>query len=118
MDMIWSIAIPTAEDRKTEYGTPYKWSDYMHNVSSIILVRHDDADRIMCVNDPYYAAYSTKDDERDLRVQGKAHFPVTYMKLADPSPVLSIQNAAVYRQQQGAIAKIDIQLPDRLSTEC
>jgi len=26
-----------------------------------------------CVNDPYYAAHSTKDDERDLRVHGKAH---------------------------------------------
>jgi hypothetical protein len=29
------------------------------------------------VNDPYDAANSTKDDERDLRVQGKAHVPNT-----------------------------------------
>ena len=55
-------------------------------VSSIILARHGYADRIICVNDPYNAAYSTKNDERDLRVQGKAHVPNTYMKLADPFP--------------------------------
>ena len=46
-----------------EYGTLYKWSDYVHNVSSIILARHADADRIICVIDPYNAAYSTKGDE-------------------------------------------------------
>ena len=57
-----------------------------HKVSSIILARHGVADRMICVNDPYDAAYSTKDDERGLRVQGKAHVPNTYMKLADPFP--------------------------------
>ena len=35
---------------------------------------------------PYDAPYSTKDDERDMRVQGKAHVPNTYMTLADPFP--------------------------------
>ena len=35
------------------------------------------------MNDPYDAEYSTKDDERDLQVQGKAHVPDTYMKLED-----------------------------------
>ena len=59
----------------------------MHKVSSIILAHHGDADRVIWVNDPYDAAYSTKDDERDLRVQGKAHVPNTDMELADPSPV-------------------------------
>jgi hypothetical protein len=38
------------------------------------------------VNDPYDAPYSTKDDERDLRLQGKAHIPNTYMKLSDTFP--------------------------------
>ena len=85
MDMIWSFAAPTAEDRQTEDGTPYSWSDYVHKVSSIILARHGDADRIICVDDD--PAYSTKDDERDLRVQGKAHVPNTYMNLADTSTV-------------------------------
>ena len=85
MDMIGSMASPTAADRQTEDGTPYKWPDYEHKVSSIILARHGDADRVICVNDPYDAAYLTKDDERDLRVQGKAHVPNTNMKLADPS---------------------------------
>ena len=77
------MAAPTAEDRQTEDGTPYN----VHKVSSIILARHGDADRIICVHDPYDAAYSTKDDERDLRVQGKAHVLNTYMNLAEPSPV-------------------------------
>ena len=44
-----SIATPTAEDRQTQDGTPYKWSDYVHKVSSVILARHGHADRIMCV---------------------------------------------------------------------
>ena len=86
MDMFWSMTTPAAEDQQTEDGTAYKWSYYMHKVSSIILARHGDADRIIYVNDPYYAACSTKDDERDLWVQGKAHVPNTYMKLADPFP--------------------------------
>lgn len=89
MGMIWRMATPSAEDRQKQDGTPYKWSDYVHKVSSIILARHADADRIICVNDPYDAAYSTKDDERDLRVQGKAHVPNTYMKLGDPFPSAS-----------------------------
>ena len=95
MDMIWSMATPTVADRQTEDGTPNKWLDYVHKVSSIILARHGDADRIIYMIKPYDAAYSTKDDERDLRVQGKAHLPNTYMKLADLSPCQSVQNAAV-----------------------
>ena len=43
MDMIWCMATPTAEDRQTEDGTPYNWSDYVDKVSSIILARHGDA---------------------------------------------------------------------------
>ena len=38
------------------------------------------------MNDPYNAPYSTKDNERDLRVQGKAHIPNAYMKLSDLFP--------------------------------
>ena len=87
MGMIWSMATPSVEDRQTqEVTTPYKWSDYVHKVSSIMFGRHGDAERIICVNNPCNAEYSTKDDERDLRVQGKAHVPNTYMKLVTPSP--------------------------------
>lgn len=86
MGMIWRMATPSAEDRQTQDGTPYKWSDYIHKVSSIILARHSDAFKIICVNDPYDAELSTKDDERDLRVQGKTYVPNTYMKLEDPFP--------------------------------
>ncbi|KAG1680240.1 hypothetical protein GQR58_012475 [Nymphon striatum] len=80
MGMIWRMAIPSAEDRQTQDGTPYMWLDYVHKLSSIILARHGNAERIICVNDPYDAGYSTKDDERDLRVQGNTHVPKIYMK--------------------------------------
>ena len=86
MGMIWRMATPTPEDRQTQDGTPYKWSDYVQKVSSTIFARHDNATCIICVNDPYNTAYSTKDDERDLRVQGRTHVPNTYMKFNDPFP--------------------------------
>ena len=56
-------------------GTPYEWSDYAQKVSSIIFARHNNATHIICVNDPYDTDYSTKDDKRDLRVQGRAACP-------------------------------------------
>ncbi len=34
--MIWRMATPSVEDRQTQDGTPYKWSDYVHKVSSVI----------------------------------------------------------------------------------
>ena len=52
MGMIWSMATPTAEDRQTQGGTPYKWCVYEHNVPFITLARHGDADRSICLNDP------------------------------------------------------------------
>ena len=50
--MIWRMATPSAEDRQTQDGTPYKWSDYVHKLASIILSRHGEAKQIICVNDP------------------------------------------------------------------
>ena len=54
----------------------YKWSDYVQKV----IFRHNNATHIICVDDPYDTAYFTKDDKRDLRVQGRAHVPNIYMK--------------------------------------
>jgi hypothetical protein len=82
--MIWMMATPSAEDRQTQDGTRYKCSDYIHKVSSIILTLHGDANCIICVNDPYNKAFSTKDDEQDLRIQGNIHVPSIYMKLDYP----------------------------------
>ena len=65
------MATPSADDRQKQDGTPYK-PDYVQKVSSIILARHSDAERIVRVNDPYDAPYSNK-DERDLRLQGIRH---------------------------------------------
>ena len=50
MCVISRMASPTAENRQTQDGTPYKWPDYVHYVSSIILARHGDADRVICVD--------------------------------------------------------------------
>ena len=47
-------------DRQTQDGTPYEWSDYVQKVSSIIFAHHNNATRIICVNNPYDTAYSTK----------------------------------------------------------
>ena len=52
---------------------PYEWSDYVQKVSSIIF-RHNNATHIICVNDPYDTAYSTKDD---LRVQVGLMSPIS-----------------------------------------
>ena len=49
-------------------------------------MQNRDAERMICVNDPYDAQHSTIDDERDLRLQGKAYIPNTYMKLTDTFP--------------------------------
>ena len=86
MGMIWRLATPSAEDRHTKDGMPYKWSYYAHKVASIILARHSDADRIVCVNDQYDFVHSTKEDERNLRTHGHSHVPNIYMKLGDPFP--------------------------------
>ena len=52
---------------------------------SIIFARNANAHQIVCVNDPY-TDIATKDNERDLRVQGKTHVPNIYMKPNDPFP--------------------------------
>jgi len=85
MGMIWRMATPSPEDCQTQDGTSYKWSDYFHKVTSIIFACHNNAQCIICVNDPC-TEISTKDDERDLRVQGKVHVPNIYIKPSDPFP--------------------------------
>ena len=78
--MIWRMAIPSAEDRQTQDGAPSKWLDYVQKLTSIILGRHSKAERMICVNDPYATAYSTEDNERNLRSQGNMNVPNVYMK--------------------------------------
>lgn len=117
--MIWRMATPSAEDQQTQDGTPYKWLDYVHKVSSIILARHGDVNRIICVNDLYDAAYSTKDDEQDLRVQGNAHVPNTYMKFGDPFPsARAFKTLLCYVVSATGVAAKTMQLSDRPCTEC
>jgi len=47
MGMIWRMATLTAEDCQAQDGTPYKWSDYVQKVSSIIFARNNNATCIM-----------------------------------------------------------------------
>ena len=84
--MVWRLATPSAEDQQTYDGMPYRWSNYAHKVSSIILAHDSKAHRIICVNDPYDFPHSTKEDERDLRRHGNPFVPNHYMKLDDPFP--------------------------------
>ena len=65
---------------------PYKWRDYADNVLSMVLPSHAGANCVICVNDPYDADFSTKDDERDIQAQGMIHELNVYMKLEDPFP--------------------------------
>ena len=79
------MATPSPEDRQMQDSIPNKWSDYVHNVTSIIFACHNNAHRIICMNDPY-TEISTKDDEQSLWVQGKVHIPNIYMRLDDSFP--------------------------------
>ena len=59
MGMIWRMTTPSAEDRQKQDGTSYKWSDYVHKVASIILGRHANAERIICVKWPIWHVWRT-----------------------------------------------------------
>ena len=47
---------------------------------------HESAESIFCINDPYDAPHSAKDNEQDLQIQGNKHVPNIYMKLDDKFP--------------------------------
>ena len=68
------------------FAMPYKWRDYADKVVSMVLPPHAGANCVICVNDPYDAGFSTKDDERDMQAQGMIHEQNVYMKLEDPFP--------------------------------
>jgi len=75
MGMIWRMATPSPEDHQTQDGTSYKWSDYFHKVTSIVFARHNNAQCIICVNEPY-TEISTKDDKQDLRYRVRYMSPI------------------------------------------
>lgn len=86
MGMVWRMAIPSSENRIRDDDGKLMWSDYAKNVSNIILNRHHNAERIICVNDVYDTQYSIKDDERQLRIQGMGHIPNEHFKFDNPFP--------------------------------
>jgi len=74
------------------------WKDFLSMV---------DAECIICVN----TEISTKDDERDLRVQGKVYIPqYLYETKWSITFCYCIQNNTL-QQQQETNAKVDWQLP-------
>ena len=97
----WSYAcmslIPSRSTRPHPPSAPYS-QPCLHLVSSLQTSTHlvlRARKNLPISSESGCSVYSTKDDERDLRVQGKAQVPNTYMKLADLSPCQSVQNAAV-----------------------
>jgi len=109
MGMIWRIATPSLEDHQTQDGTSYKWLDYFHEVTSISFAHHNNAQCIISVNDPC-TEISTKDDEWDLRVQGKVLHMSNETKWSI-SFYYCIQNTTLQQQQQETNTKVDWQLP-------
>ena len=71
MGLIWRLATPTIEDREKADGSVYTWGDYGKRVINIIKSRHENAVRIICINDTYSLRYSIKDSERTLRTGSK-----------------------------------------------
>lgn len=62
------------------------------------------------MNDPYDAAYSTNDDERDLLVQGNTLVPNIYMTLGDPFPSARAISISTMRRLQNLICRYLIDL--------
>ena len=54
---------------------------------SVILAQHVSVTTIICINDPHGYAEYTRDDERELRIQGQGSIPNVYTKPADPFPM-------------------------------
>ena len=54
---------------------------------SVILAQHVSVTTIICINDPHGYAEYTRDDERELRIQGQGSIPNVYTKPADLFPM-------------------------------
>ena len=52
-------------DRSPNSVDRFKWKDYCDRIASKVFCRHQNADKSICVNDPYESQHTTKDDERD-----------------------------------------------------
>jgi len=50
-------------------GTKYTWDDYAQKMMNLVVRRHGNADRIICVNDSYDQNYSIKGSEKLRRKQ-------------------------------------------------
>ena len=85
MGTIWRMAISSSEDRQKQDSIAYKWSDYACKVSYHHCLPWQ-CRVYLCINDPCDAPYSTKDDERDLQIQGNKHVPNIDMKFDDQFP--------------------------------
>jgi len=79
-------AVNTKHGRQREdTGTKYTWGDYAQKMMNLVLRRHGNADRIICVNDSYDQNYSIKDSERILR-QKQLPIRNVFMKAEDKFP--------------------------------
>ena len=85
MGHIWRLSSPSKEDREKTDGTKFTWGDFAEKLISLMLSRHANAERIICVNDNYSQTSSIKDSERMLR-QSKKQVPNVYMKAEHQFP--------------------------------
>ena len=75
-------------------------------MSSTILACQGGTDRIISVDDPHDPAYSTKDDVRDLPLQGNARVRNTYKKLTYLSPANAFKALQCSVRYKGRLQKL------------
>ncbi|KAG7168744.1 hypothetical protein Hamer_G023834 [Homarus americanus] len=75
------------EDLEKGDGTKYTWGDYRKKVVLTVITRHKNAERIICVNDPYGQRWTIEDSKRMLP-QKSASSSNIYMKSEDKIPAI------------------------------
>ena len=85
MGLIWRLSSASKEDREKTDGTKFTWGDFAEKLIQLMLSRHGNAERIICVNNNYSQISSIKDSERILR-QSKKQVPNVYMKAEHQFP--------------------------------
>ena len=81
--MIWRLATHTAEDWDKGDGSPYTWIDYANKMTSMIVARHNDANIITCVNDPYRETESTESTVDETQIDTYPRYVVRRMQQSE-----------------------------------
>jgi len=82
MGLIWRLSTPSMEDRERARERSIPGVTNAQKMMNLVLRRHGNARRIICVNDSYDQNYSIKDSERILR-QKQLPIRNVFMKAED-----------------------------------